>query len=98
MGERLTDKTFYVVSEDASSYLKVKGAHKAANRSDRSVVFITPDELDGLMFGCGSTLAFDTRMTDAFGKVCSIAQRDEMFLVPFEPEDISQLREYFYAR
>lgn len=84
-----------MVSEDAYGYLKVKQAHKKANLSSDHVVFVTPEQLTELVFDQGSTMAFDTRVNGAYAAVVQAAQNSGANLLPFEPEDLSQLTEFF---
>lgn len=95
MGQALTKKSFYVVSEDAYGYLKVKQAHRKANVGSDHIVFVTPEQLTELVFDQGSTMAFDTRVNGAYTAVMQAAQKSGASLLPFEPEDLSQLTEYF---
>lgn len=96
MGQRLSENTFYVVSEDASSYLKVKRAQRGSRQKAGQIVFVTPDELAELVFDSGTTFAVDTRVIDS-NSIDPLFQREGCYLVPFEPSDLSQLNDYFLS-
>lgn len=71
----------------------LKDACRYALGKHANIVVLTPLELDELTIDNGSLVAFDTRALDCVSKLQRLVKGGEVFLLPYEPDDLSEVVE-----